>query len=123
VRAGEQALRALRVQDVPVPAWSAYSYAFGPIIAFLGIGALVLVLRWAFGGRRTSVVAPAARPGSADAYGLLVPIANPGTFVEGEIIRRRLHDAGIRANLAQTLDGPRVMVWPSDADRARALLD
>jgi len=110
------------VQDVHVPAWSAYSYAFGPLIAFLGIGALVLVLRWAFGGR-SSVVAAASRPGAPDAYGLLVPVASPGTYVEGEILRQRLVAAGIRANLAHTLDGPRVMVWPADAERAKSLLD
>jgi len=109
------------VQDVPVPSWSAYSYAFGPLIAFLGIGALVLVLRWAFGGR-SSVVAAAPKPGTDDAYGLLVPVASPDTYVEGEIIRQRLQGAGIRANLAQTLDGPRVMVWPADAEHARSIL-
>lgn len=104
-----------------MPSWSAYSYAFGPLIAFLGLGTLVLVLRWAY-GRRTSVVAAAARPGSADAYGLLVPVASPATYIEGEILRQRLQEAGLRANLAQTLDGPRVMVWPADVERARSLL-
>jgi hypothetical protein len=109
------------VQDVRVPAWSAYSYAFGPIIAFLGIGALVLVLRWAYGGR-SSVVAAAPKPGTVDAYGLLVPVASPETYIEGEILRQRLQAAGVRANLAQTLEGPRVMVWPADEARARSLL-
>jgi hypothetical protein len=51
-----------------------------------------------------------------------VPIATPPTYVEGEIMRRQLEDAGIRATLAQTLDGPRVMVWPGDEGRARATL-
>ena len=104
-----------------MPSWGAYSYLFGPLLAFMGIGALVLVLRWAF-GRRTSVVAAAPRAGSADEYGLLVAVAAPHTYVEGEMLRRRLQEAGLRANLAQTLDGPRVMVWPADEAQARTLL-
>jgi hypothetical protein len=51
-----------------------------------------------------------------------VPIASPGTYVEGEIARRRLEDAGIRCNLAQTLEGPRILVWPADADKAKRVL-
>ncbi|MBU6245297.1 MAG: hypothetical protein KGP12_08795 [Actinomycetales bacterium] len=104
-----------------MPSWGAFSYLFGPLLAFLGIGVLILVLRWAF-GRRTSVVAAAPRAGSADQYGLLVAVASPATYVEGEILRRRLQEAGLRANLAQTLDGPRVMVWPADEEQARWLL-
>lgn len=104
-----------------MPSWGAFSYLFGPLLAFLGIGVLILVLRWAF-GRRTSVVAAAPRAGSADQYGLLVAVASPATYVEGEILRRRLQEAGLRANLAQTLDGPRVMVWPADEKQARSLL-
>ena len=104
-----------------MPSWGAYSYLFGPLLAFLGIGALILVLRWAFGSR-TSVVAAAPRAGTADEYGLLVAVASPHTYVEGEIMRRRLLDAGVRANLAQTLDGPRVMVWPADEAQARSIL-
>lgn len=105
-----------------MPAWNAYSYLFGPVVAALVFGVLVLLLRWAF-GRGSSVVAGPARPGPESEYGLLVPVATPSTYVEGEMVRRRLEDAGIRATLAQTLDGPRVMVWPDDVTRARALLD
>lgn len=105
-----------------MPAWNAYSYAFGPLFALVGIGALVLILRWAF-GRGTSIVAAAPRQGSPDEYGLLVAVATPSTYIEGEILRRRLEEAGLRANLAQTLEGPRVMVWPADEARARLLLD
>ena len=100
---------------------TSYSYAIGPIMAFLFLGVLILILRWAF-RRGASVVAAPPRPGSTEEYGLLVPIATPPTYVEGEIMRRQLEDAGIRATLAQTLDGPRVMVWPGDEGRARATL-
>ncbi len=100
---------------------TSYSYAIGPIMAFVFLGVLILLLRWAF-RRGASVVAAPPRKGSTDEYGLLVPIATPPTYVEGEIMRRQLEDAGIRATLAQTLDGPRVMVWPGDESRARAKL-
>ena len=100
---------------------TSYSYAIGPIMAFLFLGVLILLLRWAF-RRGSSVVAAPPRQGSADDYGLLVPVATPPNYVDGEMIRRSLEDAGIRATLAQTLDGPRVMVWPVDESRARAQL-
>jgi hypothetical protein len=101
---------------------TSYSYAVGPIMAFIFLGIMILLLRWAF-RRGVSVVAAPPRPGQANEYGLLVPVATPPSYVEGEIIRRSLEDAGIRATLAQTLDGPRVMVWPSDETRAREQLD
>ncbi len=62
--------------------------------------------------RKTSLVAAAPKAGGQDEYGMLVPVASPPTYIDGEILRRRLEDAGIKANLANTLDGPRVMVWP-----------
>lgn len=107
--------------DFTVPSWNAYSYAFGPLLAFGGVGVLVLILRWAF-RRGSSVVAAPPRIGNPDDFGLLIPIARPDTYIDGEILRRRLETAGIKANLAQTLDGPRVLVWPADVDRARALI-
>ena len=97
------------------------SFLLTPLLAFLGLGVLVLILRWAF-SRGHSVVAAPARPGSPDEYGLLIPISAPATFIDGEISRRRLEEAGIRANLATTQEGPRLLVFPRDEERARALL-
>ena len=104
-----------------MPSWGSFSYAFGPIMAIGLVGVFALILRWAY-RRGSSVVAAPARPGQADEYGLLVPVASPPTYVEGEMLRRTLEDAGVRANLASTLDGPRLMVWPQDESRARAVL-
>lgn len=104
-----------------VPAWNSFSFAFGPLVALGFVGLFAIILRWAF-RRGTSVVAAPATPGTSDEYGLLVAVAAPATFIEGEVLRRRLEEGGIRANLVSTLDGPRVMVWPTDADRARAVL-
>jgi hypothetical protein len=104
-----------------VPAWNAYSYAFGPLFALLAFGILVLLLRWAF-ARGSSVVAAPPRTGRPEEYGLLVPVATPGSYVEGEVLRRRLVAAGLRATLAQTVEGPRVLVFPDDEARARQVL-
>lgn len=104
-----------------MPSWGSFSYAFGPLVAFVLIVVFVVILRWAF-RRGTSVVAAPAKAGADSEYGLLVPVAWPGSYVEGEVLRRHLEDTGIRANLATTIDGPRVMVWPADEDRARAAL-
>lgn len=90
-------------------------------MAFSGLGIMVLVLRWAF-ARGGSVVARPAKTGNPDEYGMLVPVASPSNYIEGEVMRRSLVDAGLRASLAQTNDGPRVMVWPKDVEFARKIL-
>jgi hypothetical protein len=90
-------------------------------MGFVGIGIMILILRWAF-ARGTSVVERPAKTGNPDEYGMLTPIATPNNYIEGEVLRRTLVDAGIRASLAQTNDGPRIMVWPKDVDSANAIL-
>ncbi len=104
-----------------MPAWQSYSYFFGPLVAIAGIGVLVLILRWS-SRRGSSVVAPAPTPSAETDYGLLVVVSRPESYIEGEIQRRTLEDAGVKATLAQTLDGPRVMVWPADESKARSLI-
>jgi hypothetical protein len=104
-----------------VPSWGSYSYLFGPMVAFGLVGLFALLLRWAF-GRGRSLVARPGTPGRASEYGLLVPVAAPATFVEAELVRRRLQDAGLRATLAPTTEGPRVLVFPRDERAARAVL-
>jgi hypothetical protein len=51
-----------------------------------------------------------------------VPIASPSNYIEGEVLRRSLIDAGVRASLAQTNDGPRIMVWPKDVEAAKKII-
>jgi hypothetical protein len=104
-----------------VPSWGSFSYAYGPIVALGVIVVLALLLRWAF-SRGGSLVERPARSGTPEEYGLLLPVAVPPTFVEGEMLRRRLEAAGVRATLATTIDGPRVMVWPGDESRAKQAL-
>lgn len=97
------------------------SFLVGPLIAFAVVGVFVLLLRWTF-RRGGSVVARPATAGRVDEYGLLVSVAAPSTYIEAEIARRSLEDARIRATLAQTLAGPRVMVFEDDLERAREIL-
>jgi len=104
-----------------VESWGSWSYLYGPIMGFLVIGLMVLLLRWAF-GRGSSVVEHPVEPGAPGDYGLLSAVAAPETYIEAELIRQRLDASLIRATVAMTNDGPRVMVWPSDEKRARQLI-
>jgi hypothetical protein len=101
--------------------WGSSSYAFGPVLALAAVGVLTLLLRWAFSSGK-SVVERRPTVGAPGEYGLLVPVAEPPTFVEAEMARRRLEDAGLRATLAPTSDGPRVLVFPEDVKAARLVL-
>ena len=95
---------------------------YGQLMAFVAVGVLALILRWAYNGSRRSLVERVARPGAADDYGLLVAIASPATYIEGEILRQQLADAGFRATLATTTEGPRLMVFRRDEREARRVL-
>ncbi len=97
------------------------SFMFGPVVALLALGVLILLLRWTF-SHGHSLVERRAQTGSPDEYGLLVQVAAPATVVEAEMIRRRLLDAGLRATLAPTTEGPTVMVFREDEGRALVLL-
>ncbi len=104
-----------------MPSLGSYSFAYGPVVAFAVVGLLALLLRWTF-RRGTSLVAPRPKAGAPDDYGLLVAVASPPSFAEAELIRARLAAQGIRATLAPTTEGPRVLVFPDEARTARALL-
>lgn len=93
------------------------------LLAVTVLGVLLLLLRWAFSdGRRSSLVARRPKIGNSFDYGLLVAISAPGTYIEGELSCRRLEEAGIRATLVTTSDGPRVMVFREHEAVARHLL-
>jgi hypothetical protein len=104
-----------------VPTLGSYSYMWGPLVALATLGVLVVLLRWTF-SRGDSLVSRPGKPGTPRDYGLLVSVASPSTYVEGEIARRRLEDAGLRATLAHTTAGPQLMVFSADEARARAVL-
>jgi hypothetical protein len=103
-------------QTGAVPASSAL------ITSLLVVGVLALLLRWAYGGTRRSLVERRPRPGAADDYGLMVAVASPGSYIECERSRQRLAAAGIKAQLVTTTEGPRLMVLSEDETNARRVL-
>jgi hypothetical protein len=108
-------------KTVPVASWSTDSYAFAPLLSLALLGVLALLLRWAF-GHGPSLVQRRPRRGRPDEYGLLIPVATPADAAEGAALARRLSAAGVRVTVADTREGPRVLVFADDADRARQLL-
>lgn len=94
------------------------SYLLGPLVAFLTVGVLALVLRWAYGTSRTAL--PPA-PGDGD-FGLLREVATVADQAEANALRAVLSDAGIRSTSGPAEHGRiRVMVFSSDLDHARRL--
>ena len=104
-----------------MPRWNSFSYVFVPVVGLLAIGLMIVILRWAF-ARGKSVVERPTKKGSPDEYGMLIPIASPADYIQGEMLRRRLTDAGIKATLATTTEGPRILIWPADEKRAASIL-
>lgn len=98
-----------------------YGHIVGPLIAIAVLLVLMVLLRWTWAKGR-SVVARPGRRGEPDDYGLLVPVASPSTLVEAEVLRRTLEAADLRATVADTLRGPRVMVLPQHEQLARQVL-
>lgn len=94
---------------------------FGPLLALVGIAIFAVILRWAF-NRGGSLIEKPVTPGKPTDYGLLTSVAQPANYIEAEIIRRTLADAGIQATIASTQDGAHIMVWPKDAQRARNVI-
>jgi len=101
--------------------WGSLSFLFGPLVAFVAVGLLAGLLRWAFTPGR-SLVARRPRAGAATEYGLLVPVVRPTTVIQAEIVRSHLASRGITATLAPATDGPAVLVWPRDLNLAREIL-
>jgi hypothetical protein len=93
--------------------------ALGPMLVILVVLAgLALVMRWAFG----SGYARSPRPDAPADDGLLVLVATVSAPETARALRAVLSDAGIRST-QRSVAGRRteVLVFPDDADRARAL--
>ena len=93
--------------------------AFGGFFALL---ILIPLLRWTFSRGRSHVARP-AKSGNSDEYGLLVPVSKPANFIDGEMARKKLIDANIKANLVQAKDGIALLVFPEELSAARAILN
>jgi FtsP/CotA-like multicopper oxidase with cupredoxin domain len=98
-----------------------FAYLGWPLVVIGGFAVMVLLLRWTFSTGH-SLVQRRPRSGAPGEYGLLVAVATPSTFIEGEQLRLRLEAVGIRATLVTTTEGPRLMVFARDASVARATL-
>ena len=89
-------------------------YLAAPVIAFTVIAGLALFLRWAFRGE------PRRRPPADD--GLLTRVATLSRRDSALALRAVLSDAGIRSTVRfPEPHRAEVLVFPEDADRARAL--
>ena len=91
---------------------------FQIVVAFAIIGALALVLRWAFrGGPKDPPAIASAKP---EDFGLLGTVAVVDTREGAYRLRARLGEVGIRATVTKTPEGRyRVLVFGSEVDRAR----
>lgn len=98
-----------------------YSVLWG-LATFAVVGVLILFLRWAYSGKRDSLLARRTRTGTESEYGLLSPLAAPRDSTEGNAICALLQAGGIRGTLVHTHSGLRVMVFPNDLPRAKRLL-
>lgn len=88
---------------------------------FVVLGILILFLRWTF-SRGNSLIERPIKVGDEGEYGLLRVVAKPSNHIEGEILRLKLREHGIKATLTQTKAGPRVMVFADEVKAAEAIL-
>ena len=102
---------------MPIGAGSSLHFLVGPAIAFVVLALLALFMRWAFGpgyGR--------ARPAGRPEDGLLVQVATLTGRESALALRAVLSDAGIRSTVrCPAPHRADVLVFPEDAERARAL--
>lgn len=101
---------------------TSYSFLVGPLVALAALAVIVLICRWVFStsdrdrrAARRTATAVASRSGD---YGLLVPVATARTADDAAMLSDLLREAGIRCTVA----GDEVLVFPSDATRARDLV-
>ena len=102
---------------MPIGAGSNLHYLVGPVIAFVVLALLALFMRWAFGSTTAR-----RRPTPPAGDELLTRVATLSRRESALALRAVLSDAGIRSTVrfpaAHRAD---VLVFPEDADRARAL--
>ena len=101
--------------------WGSLSFMYGPLLALVGIGILILILRWGW-TRGKSVVGGSIRPGHPDSYGELEIVASCENLVKAEMIKLALKEESIQATVANTTAGPKVYVWPKDREIAKNIL-
>jgi hypothetical protein len=94
---------------------------FKSLSGFLVVAVLALILRWAFSSNK-SLIEKDKRIGFEEDYGLLKVASSPKNHIEGEIMRQKLLEVGIKATLSQTRTGPKILVFEEDLKIAKATL-
>ena len=94
---------------------------FTSFAGFAVMGLFIILLKWAF-SRGSSLVEKPKKIGDEDEYGLLKVVASPNNFVEGEMLRLKLGEHGIKATLTQTKNGPKILVFEKEIGVAQAIL-
>ncbi|MGA0914074.1 MAG: hypothetical protein ACO3RC_02755 [Candidatus Nanopelagicaceae bacterium] len=89
---------------------------------FFALIFLMLMLKWAF-ARGKSVVERPSRIGDENEYGMLESVAEPLNHIEGQMLKEKLKNSGIKANLVQTTSGPRLMVFKDQVAIARSIIE
>jgi hypothetical protein len=89
---------------------------------FFALIFLMLMLKWAF-ARGKSVVERPSRIGDESEYGMLESVAEPLNHIEGQMLKEKLKNSGIKANLVQTTSGPRLMVFKDQVAIARSIIE
>ena len=89
---------------------------------FLVVAVMIVILKWAFSGNK-SVIEREKRIGNEDEYGLLRVAHSPKNHIEGEMLRQKLLSVCIKANLSQTKNGPKILVFEKDLKIAKATLN
>jgi len=98
------------------------SLFFVSLSGFLVIAVMIVILKWAFSNNK-SVIEREKRMGNEDEYGLLRVAHSPKNHIEGEMLRQKLLSVGIKANLSQTKNGPKILVFEKDLKIAKATLN
>ena len=94
---------------------------FTSFAGFAVMGLFIILLKWAF-SRGSSLVEKPKKIGDEDEYGLLKVVASPSNFIEGEMLRLKLDEHGIKATLTQTKSCPKVLVFEKEISVAQAIL-
>jgi hypothetical protein len=93
------------------------------ITVLIAVALLALITRWVFGSSRRRVVRPMDASDSP-ALGLLTVVVSAVPRAEALQRRATLGEFGIRSSMSRRRDGNMdVLVFHSDAERARAVLE
>lgn len=105
-----------------------YHFLVAPLVTLGALGVIILLCRWVFSppARTSRRGAPSATGKGLSSrradYGLLVPIASVRTLDDAEMLRAVLVGAGVRCTVVQDRQGADVLVFRTDAVRARELV-